>query len=63
MATRRDSTSPAKRSEKTAKHSVKPVSSERYPEWKVQLFRAGIAERRNSIAGQVGGRAMRAPGA
>jgi len=62
MATRRDSTRSAKQSKATTR-SAKALSPERYPQWKVELFRAGIAERRSSAAGQMGGRAMRAPGA
>lgn len=63
MATRRDSTRTAKQNRRTTARTSKPASSERYPDWKVQLFQAGIAERRNAAAGQITGRAMRAPGA
>jgi hypothetical protein len=63
MATRRDSARSGKQAGKTAGRSTKPVSTERYPEWKVELFRAGMAERRQSAAAQISGRAMRAPGA
>lgn len=38
------------------------ASRERYPQWKVELFRAGISERRQSASGQMSGRATRAPG-
>ena len=62
MATRRDSTHTVKQSGKSSARTSKPASSERYPDWKVQLFKAGIAER-NAAAGQIAGRAMRAPGA
>ena len=63
MATRRDGTRTIKKRARAATRTGKPVSSERYPHWKVQLFRAGIAERRNAAAAQITGRAMRAPGA
>lgn len=41
--------------------SSKPSS--RYPQWKVDLFHAGIVERRGSSASDLTGRAQRAPGA
>lgn len=39
------------------------VSRERYPQWKVDLFRTGISERQQSPSGHISGRAVRAPGA
>lgn len=62
MASRRDTTRVEKARGKAAPRVTK-TSSERYPDWKVQLFRAGMAERRNSAVARIGGRAMRAPGA
>lgn len=63
MATKRDTTHAAKQTGKTTARSTRSASSERYPDWKVELFRAGIAERRSSASGQMSGRATRAPGA
>lgn len=61
MANRGDTTRSDKQSPKPVR-AAKSGPVERYPDWKVQLFRAGMAERRNSAA-QISGRAMRAPGA
>jgi len=43
--------------------AVRSATTGRYPQWKVELFRAGISERRQSDSGQISGRAVRAPGA
>ncbi len=63
MAARRESAPSTRRTIKAVARSTGTVPRERYPEWKVELFRAGIAERRQSAAGQISGRATRAPGA
>lgn len=63
MATRRQSTRTTKQGGTTSAQSSSPVSRERYPQWKVELFRAGMSERRQSPSGQISGRATRAPGA
>jgi hypothetical protein len=46
-----------------ASRPVRGTKTDRYPQWKVELFRAGISERRQSVSGQISGRAVRAPGA
>jgi hypothetical protein len=46
-----------------AVRAVSGSTTGRYPQWKVELFRAGISERRQSASGQISGRAVRAPGA
>jgi len=63
MASRRQSTRTAKQTTKTVGQSASSVSRERYPQWKVELFRSGMSERQQSVSGQMAGRAMRAPGA
>jgi hypothetical protein len=63
MASRRQGTRTAKQTTKAVGRSASSVSRERYPQWKVELFRAGISERQQSVSGQMGARAMRAPGA
>ncbi len=57
---RRDASS--KRSASAAQAAASGTS-QRYPQWKVELFRAGISERRQSPSGQMSARPMRAPGA
>lgn len=49
----------AKQERSTTKSSAYP----RYPQWKVDLFRAGIFERQLLRYGRIGERARRAPGA
>jgi len=50
-------------SPKRASRAATAPKTERYPQWKVDLFKAGMSERRQSTSGSMGGRAMRAPGA
>ena len=60
MAAKRQATHSAKTIVKVSKRPVATqVSHERYPQWKVDLFRVGISERER----QISGRAVRAPGA
>lgn len=63
MAARQQSTRNVKQARTMSRRSAETTSRERYPQWKVELFRTGISERRQSPSGQMSGRAMRAPGA
>jgi hypothetical protein len=63
MAARRENTRTTTQTGRTSAQSSSAVSRERYPQWKVELFRTGISERRQSASGQMSGRATRAPGA
>ena len=42
---------------------TKDSTTPRYPQWKVDLFRAGIFERQQLRYGRIGERVRRAPGA
>jgi hypothetical protein len=62
-----DSRAEAQRGQRAAKAKKRPTTKgstyPRYPQWKVDLFRLGIAELQQSYARQVSGRARRTPGA
>ena len=61
MANRKQTSTPKRTA--TVPRAVSGGMNQRYPRWKVELFRAGISERQQSVSGQMSGRAMRAPGA
>lgn len=48
---------------KVTRGPEQPSSSSRYPQWRVDLFHAGIVERRSIGANEISARALRAPGA
>jgi hypothetical protein len=50
-------------SPKRASRAVTASKAGRYPQWKLDLFKAGMYERRQSTSGSMSGRATRAPGA
>ena len=57
----------AQRGQRAAKakeqSKTKDPTYQRYPQWKVDLFRAGIFERQQLRYGRIGERVRRAPGA
>lgn len=63
MAGRRAGPHPGQSDRSKAEATSDASGYPRYPQWKIDLFRLRISERRQSYSGQISGRPLRAPGA